>query len=84
MLLIRRTDDEMVCVVDNVDSSTASEPIDENNIAFNRGNHLLAKLLTRRYPFILRGSSEIALLRKFLSVASPHARRKCYDEILGG
>lgn len=81
ILLIRRTDDEMVCAVtESTESTSSPDNADENNIAWNRGNHLLAKLLTRRYPFVLRGSPEIALLRKFLSVASPHARRSILDQ----
>lgn len=76
VLLIRRTDDEMVCVVTENTENSLADTSDQNNVAWNRGNHLLAKLLTRRYPYVLRGSPEISLLRKFLSVATPHARRK--------
>ncbi|XP_012257242.2 phosphatidylserine lipase ABHD16A [Athalia rosae] len=79
VLLIRRTDDEMVCVTESPDVS-GTENTEDNNVAWNRGNHLLAKLLTRRYPYLLRGSPEISLLRKFLSVSSSHARRSILDQ----
>lgn len=53
VLLIRRTDDEVICTV-------------ENNISTNRGNHLLIRLLRFRYPHIF-GEVQIQLLNDYLS-----------------
>lgn len=56
VLLIRRTDDEVVCTP-------------SNTLSGNRGNMLLTKLLIRRYPHLFSETSECAaLLVKFLSV----------------
>ncbi|KOX69416.1 Abhydrolase domain-containing protein 16A [Melipona quadrifasciata] len=56
VLLIRRTEDEVVCTPSG------------NSLSGNRGNMLLAKLLMRRYPHLFMENSECAvLLVKFLS-----------------
>ncbi|XP_076248153.1 phosphatidylserine lipase ABHD16A [Calliopsis andreniformis] len=55
VLLIRRTDDEIVCTP-------------SNTLSGNRGNMLLTKLLIRRYPHLFSEGSECgALLTRFLS-----------------
>ncbi|KZC04807.1 PREDICTED: abhydrolase domain-containing protein 16A isoform X2 [Dufourea novaeangliae] len=55
VLLIRRTEDEVVC-------------IPSNTLAGNRGNMLLTKVLIRRYPHLFLENSECgALLTRFLS-----------------
>ncbi|XP_014474388.1 PREDICTED: abhydrolase domain-containing protein 16A [Dinoponera quadriceps] len=55
VLLVRRTEDEVVCTP-------------SNTLAGNRGNMLLTKLLLRRYPHLFSGSAEsAALLTRFLS-----------------
>ncbi|GLV42642.1 uncharacterized protein CBL_03381 [Carabus blaptoides fortunei] len=53
VLLIRRTDDEVLCTV-------------ENNISTNRGNHLLIRMLRYRYPNIF-GDEQIQVLNDYLS-----------------
>ncbi|KAF3425774.1 hypothetical protein E2986_10068 [Frieseomelitta varia] len=56
VLLIRRTEDEVVCTPSG------------NSLSGNRGNMLLAKLLMRRYSHLFMENSECAvLLVKFLS-----------------
>ncbi|XP_046412917.1 phosphatidylserine lipase ABHD16A [Neodiprion fabricii] len=81
VLLIRRTEDEMVCAVtESSENNSGTDNVDENNVTWNRGNHLLAKLLARRYPHVLQSTPEVSLLRKFLSVASPHARRSILEQ----
>ncbi|XP_043585203.1 phosphatidylserine lipase ABHD16A [Bombus pyrosoma] len=56
VLLIRRTEDEVVCTPSG------------NNLSGNRGNMLLTKLLIRRYPHIFAETSGCAaLLVRFLS-----------------
>ncbi|XP_012228848.1 phosphatidylserine lipase ABHD16A isoform X2 [Linepithema humile] len=56
VLLVRRTDDEIVC-------------IPSNSLAGNRGNMLLTKLLLRRYPHLFSETSESGtVLSRFLSV----------------
>ena len=61
-MLVRRTEDEMVC---------APSP----TLSGNRGNVLLAKLLARRYPQIFSEDSDIGpLLTKFLNAQSVNAR----------
>lgn len=55
MLLVRRTDDEILC-------------IPSNSLAGNRGNMLLMKLLIRRYPQLFSETSESGtVLSRFLS-----------------
>ncbi|KAM0736562.1 Phosphatidylserine lipase ABHD16A [Formica fusca] len=55
VLLVRRTDDEIVCTPNN-------------SLAGNRGNILLTKLLLRRYPHLFSGTSESGtVLSTFLS-----------------
>lgn len=55
VLLVRRTDDEIIC-------------IPNNSLAGNRGNMLLTKLLLRRYPHLFSETSESAtILSRFLS-----------------
>ncbi|KAL6429784.1 hypothetical protein ACFW04_007581 [Cataglyphis niger] len=55
VLLVRRTDDEIVCVPNN-------------SLAGNRGNMLLTKLLLRRYPHLFSETSESGtVLSTFLS-----------------
>ncbi|XP_011868364.1 PREDICTED: abhydrolase domain-containing protein 16A [Vollenhovia emeryi] len=55
VLLVRRTEDEILC-------------IPNNSLAGNRGNMLLMKLLLRRYPHIFSESSESGtVLSRFLS-----------------
>lgn len=53
VLLIRRTEDEVICTV-------------ENNISTNRGNHLLIRLLRYRYP-ILFNEEQIQMVHDYLS-----------------
>ncbi|KAI4479903.1 hypothetical protein M0804_010642 [Polistes exclamans] len=55
VLLIRRTNDEIVCSPANI-------------LAGNRGNMLLTKLLLRRYPYLFSEDSDsLTILNKFLS-----------------
>ncbi|XP_018367776.1 PREDICTED: protein ABHD16A isoform X1 [Trachymyrmex cornetzi] len=55
VLLVRRTDDEILC-------------IPNNSLAGNRGNMLLMKLLLRRYPHLFSETSESGtVLSRFLS-----------------
>ncbi|XP_020283277.1 protein ABHD16A isoform X2 [Pseudomyrmex gracilis] len=55
VLLIRRTDDEIICIPSHC-------------LAGNRGNMLLTKLLLRRYPHLFSETSESgAMLSRFLS-----------------
>ncbi|XP_029160510.1 protein ABHD16A [Nylanderia fulva] len=55
VLLVRRTDDEIICIPDN-------------SLAGNRGNMLLTKLLLRRYPHLFSETSESGtVLSRFLS-----------------
>lgn len=55
VLLVRRTEDEVVCTP-------------SNTLAGNRGNMLLMKLLLRRYPHLFSDASESgAILTRFLS-----------------
>ncbi|KAK2575532.1 hypothetical protein KPH14_011252 [Odynerus spinipes] len=62
VLLIRRTDDEIVCTP-------------ANTLSGNRGNVLLTKVLLRRYPYLFLEPSESGVvLTKFLS-ANISARR---------
>lgn len=53
ILLIRRTEDEVIC-------------LRENDISSNRGNNLLLKLLSYRYPLIL-GDTQVKLLQDYLA-----------------
>ncbi|XP_072767699.1 phosphatidylserine lipase ABHD16A isoform X2 [Anoplolepis gracilipes] len=56
VLLVRRTDDEIIC-------------IPSNSLAGNRGNMLLTKLLLRRYPHLFSETSESGtVLSRFLSI----------------
>lgn len=65
VLLIRRTEDEVVCTPSG------------NNLSGNRGNMLLAKLLMRRYPHLFMENSECAvLLVKFLSADISNRSKK--------
>ncbi|EFN89228.1 Protein BAT5 [Harpegnathos saltator] len=58
VLLVRRTEDEVVC-------------IPSNTLAGNRGNMLLTKLLLRRYPHLFSDTAESgALLTRFLSAVA--------------
>ncbi|XP_011157969.1 phosphatidylserine lipase ABHD16A isoform X1 [Solenopsis invicta] len=58
VLLVRRTDDEILC-------------IPNNSLAGNRGNMLLMKLLLRRYPHLFSETSESGtVLSRFLSAES--------------
>lgn len=55
VLLIRRTNDEIVCSPANI-------------LSGNRGNMLLTKLLLRRYPYLFSEDSDsLGVLNKFLS-----------------
>ncbi|XP_047353012.1 phosphatidylserine lipase ABHD16A [Vespa velutina] len=55
VLLIRRTNDEIVCSPPNI-------------LSGNRGNMLLTKLLLRRYPYLFSEDSDsLGVLNKFLS-----------------
>ncbi|KAJ8969938.1 hypothetical protein NQ314_001519 [Rhamnusium bicolor] len=54
VLLIRRTEDEVIC-------------LKENDLSSNRGNHLLAKLLCLRYPCIYN-DAQTHLLMDYLAV----------------
>lgn len=54
-MLIRRTNDEIVCSPANI-------------LSGNRGNMLLTKLLLRRYPYLFSEDSDsLGVLNKFLS-----------------
>ena len=56
VLIIRRTDDEMICVP-------------ENSLPGNRGNKLLELLLVRRYPHLFNNCSKsLEVLNKYLSL----------------
>ncbi|XP_033223221.1 phosphatidylserine lipase ABHD16A [Belonocnema kinseyi] len=69
VLLVRRTEDEMVC---------APSP----TLSGNRGNVLLAKLLARRYPQIFSEDSDTGpLLTNFLNAQSLNARKIIMDAI---
>lgn len=64
VLIVRRTDDEMICVPDN-------------SLAGNRGNNLLEKLLARRYPKLFENCTEsFAILEDLLSASTFSGRRK--------
>ncbi|XP_076169543.1 phosphatidylserine lipase ABHD16A [Ptiloglossa arizonensis] len=68
ILLIRRTEDEVVC-------------IPSNTLAGNRGNALLIKLLIRRYPHLFSETSDCGvLLTKFLS-ADGSSRKSIIDTL---
>ena len=68
VLLIRRTDDEVVCTP-------------SNTLSGNRGNMLLTKLLMRRYPHLLSETAECAvLLVRFLS-ADVAARKSLIETV---
>ncbi|XP_066991578.2 phosphatidylserine lipase ABHD16A [Anabrus simplex] len=54
VLLIRRTEDEVICTEDN-------------NLSTNRGNNLLVKLLKYRYPYILNDET-LPVLMDWLAV----------------
>ncbi|XP_060534495.1 phosphatidylserine lipase ABHD16A [Cylas formicarius] len=54
ILLIRRTDDEVIC-------------LKENDLSSNRGNHLLIKILKHRYPAIYE-EHQLELLNDYLAV----------------
>jgi len=55
VLLIRRTEDEIICVPSNC-------------LAGNRGNMLLTKLFLRRYPHLfLENADSASVLKRFLS-----------------
>lgn len=54
ILIIRRTEDEIICSEDG-------------NLATNRGNNLLVKLLSHRYPMVIRADT-IPFLNDWLSV----------------
>jgi hypothetical protein len=56
ILLIRRTEDEVIC-------------LRENDLFSNRGNNLLIKLLRNRYPYVFE-ERQIELLKQYLSVTS--------------
>ncbi|XP_044270292.1 phosphatidylserine lipase ABHD16A [Tribolium madens] len=56
ILIIRRTEDEVIC-------------LRENELSSNRGNDLLIKLLRARYPYIFE-DRQIDLLKHYLSVTS--------------
>lgn len=56
VLLIRRTDDEVICTRDG-------------DLSSNRGNNLLIKLLKGRYPFIL-GEQQLSILQEYLTLNS--------------
>ncbi|XP_051175439.1 phosphatidylserine lipase ABHD16A [Leptopilina boulardi] len=69
VLLIRRTEDEMVCAP----SLTLSG---------NRGNILLAKLLMRRYPHVFSEDSDSSpLLTRFLNAPTPNARKMIMESV---
>ncbi|XP_076622842.1 phosphatidylserine lipase ABHD16A [Colletes latitarsis] len=68
ILLIRRTEDEVMC-------------IPSNNLAGNRGNVLLIKILIRRYPYLFSETSECGvLLSRFLS-AQPSSRKSIMEAV---
>ncbi|XP_017893416.1 protein ABHD16A [Ceratina calcarata] len=75
VLLIRRTEDEIVCTP-NV-----------NRLSGNRGNVLLTKLLMRRYPHLFTGAPKnLKLLERFLSydinsIASPNSPYFSFDMV---
>lgn len=54
ILMIRRTEDEVIC-------------LKENDLSSNRGNDLLLKLLRTRYPYIFE-ERQIDLMKNYLSV----------------
>ncbi|XP_011495273.1 PREDICTED: abhydrolase domain-containing protein 16A [Ceratosolen solmsi marchali] len=69
VLIIRRTDDEMICVPDNC-------------LAGNRSNKLLEKLLSRRYPNLFANSTDsFTLLSNFLAAPTYAARQLIVDDI---
>ena len=69
VLLVRRTDDEILC-------------IPNNSLAGNRGNMLLMKLLLRRYPHLFSETSESGtVLSRFLS-AEASDRSKKFNSLL--
>ncbi|XP_058805550.1 phosphatidylserine lipase ABHD16A isoform X2 [Phymastichus coffea] len=69
VLIVRRIDDEMICVPDN-------------SLAGNRGNKLLEKLLVKRYPNLFANSTDsFTILSNFLAVPTFGARRLIMDEI---
>lgn len=64
VLLVRRTDDEILC-------------IPNNSLAGNRGNMLLTKLLLRRYPHLFSETSESGtVLSRFLSAEASDRGKK--------
>lgn len=67
LLLVRRTEDEVICTP-------------SNTLAGNRGNMLLTKLLLRRYPQLFTDSECGALLTRFLSADIP-VRKSIMDTI---
>lgn len=56
MLLIRRTDDEVIC-------------LGEGDLSTNRGNNLLVKMMRYRYPLIFE-DCQLQLLMEYLAVTS--------------
>ncbi|XP_014230979.1 protein ABHD16A isoform X1 [Trichogramma pretiosum] len=68
VLIIRRTDDEMICVPDN-------------SLKGNRGNKLLEKLLLRRYPNLFVDSpNSLKYLENLLSASSASEGRLILNE----
>ncbi|KAJ8667481.1 hypothetical protein QAD02_009144 [Eretmocerus hayati] len=68
VLIVRRTDDEMICVPDN-------------SLGGNRGNNLLEKLLARRYPQLFSNSPNSHwILEQLLEAPTLSARRLIMDE----
>lgn len=65
ILIVRRTDDEMICVPDG-------------SLAGNRGNKLLEKLLARRYPQLFANSPDSYWTLQRLLEAPTFAARRMY------
>ncbi|CAG9770407.1 unnamed protein product [Ceutorhynchus assimilis] len=61
ILLIRRSEDEVICIKDG-------------NLSSNRGNDLLIKILTKRYPCIF-GGPQLAILNDYLAVTGIEQER---------
>ncbi|XP_014218888.1 protein ABHD16A [Copidosoma floridanum] len=69
VLIVRRSDDEMICVP-------------ENSLSGNRGNKLLEKLLARRYPYLFVDSPDsYIVLSNFLAAPTFHEKRLIMDEV---
>ncbi|XP_024946678.1 protein ABHD16A isoform X2 [Cephus cinctus] len=79
VLIVRRTEDEMICTPVPIEGTNE---MSECSLSGNRGNHLLIKLLVRRYPHVFRDAAEnVKLVLKLLCAQTEQARISIMAEV---